>query len=206
MSDLLIGQLSSAGVGDGASRAPRGCRYGEAAVTQAHGRYQDAVDRGAVFHASLPAAVALGTALTATGVTFTLANPAGSGKNLVLLQATLAVVVGTTAGFVVYAVNNTPGQVAVVYGTPLAAGIHNAMLGAGDASIAKVCSACTLPAAPIVLRVMAGIISTTPGGVHSIVDDIGGAIVLPENTAITVQGITTNATGVISMMWEEVTP
>lgn len=204
MADLLIGQVGTTGVGDGSSRSARGGRYGAQAVMQSHASNFDAVDRGNMFMCSMQAAAALGTGLTATAVTFTLHNPSGSGKNLVIVQTTLAVVVGTTAGFVVYAVNDTPAQAAPATTTALT--IRNCNLGAGSASVARVFSVATLPAAPVATRVLAGIISTTPGGVHSIVDMVNGGIILPENTSVTIQGITTNATGVISMMWEEVSP
>jgi hypothetical protein len=191
-------------VQDGAESELRLGRYGALAMMSSHARYYDAVVRGNVFVASLQSAVALGTALTATAVTFTLYNPAGSGKNLVIMQTSLAVVVATTAGFVVYAVNGTPGQAVPATVTVLASGIQNALVGGGSNPTGVVYSAATLPAAPVARRVLGGIISTTPGGVHTIVDQIDGGIVLTPNMAVTIQGITTNATGVIGMVWEEV--
>jgi hypothetical protein len=155
--------------------------------------------------ASQQAAAAFGTALTATAVTLTLFNPAGSGKNLVLMQTTVAIVTATTAGFLVYAINGTVGQAAPSATTPLASGIQNALVGGGASPVGAVYSAATLPAAPVARRVLAGIISTTPGGVHTIVDNVDGAIVLGPGMALTVQGVTSNATGVISYLWEEVT-
>lgn len=169
-----------------------------------HGKYFDSVDAGRCFMCAQQAAAALGTALTATAVTVTLYNPIGSGKNLVLLQATLAVVVGTTAGQVVYAVNDNIAAAIPATNTELT--VRNCKLGGGEASMGKIYSVTTLPAAPVAVRVLAGIISTTPGGVHNFVDDVDGAIILQENTAVTIQGITTNATGQIGLMWEQVSP
>lgn len=199
---LAEGRAGQTTVQDGADRELRLVRTGAVAVADAHGRHYDAVTRGNCFVVSQQAAAALGTALTATAVTLTLYNPAGSGKNLVLLQATLAIPVATTAGFVAYAVNDTPAQ--AVPATTTATTIRNAQLGSGNASVARAYTAATLPAAPVAVRVLAGIISTTPGGVHTIVDNVDGGIILTSNTAVTIQGVTTNATGVISLLWEEV--
>jgi hypothetical protein len=187
---------------DGAPSEYRLTRTTAIAVAEAHGRYMDAVLRGRVFMACQQAAAALGTALTATVATICLYNPSESNVNLVLLQSSIAIPVGTTAGQLVYAVNDTPGQVIPVTTTALTP--RNALLGSGQAPVGRVFSIATLPANPVAVRVAAGIISTTPGGVHGIVDDVGGAIILGPNTAVTLQGITTNATGQMGILWEEV--
>ena len=201
---VIEGTAGQRVVSDGADAEIRMGRYGCAAVMDSHARYYDAVSRGNCYIASMQAAAALGTALTATAVTMTLFNPAGSGRNLVLMQTTLAVVVGTTAGFVVYGVNGTAGQAAPTVTTVLASGIQNALVGGGNTAVGVVYSAATLPAAPVARRVLAGIISTTPGGVHTIIDNVEGGIILQPGMMVTVQGVTSNATGVISYLWEEV--
>ena len=205
MSDIVIGQVGAAGVGDGSSRSFRGGRYGALAMMDCHGRYFDCVDRGNVFCCAMQASAALGTGLTATAVTFTLYNPAGSGKNLVILQTSLAAITVSTAGMVVYAVNDVPGQAAPATTTALT--IRNAKLGAGGASVARVFSVATLPAAPVSVRILAGIVgAATPLMVASIIDDVAGAIILTENTAVTIQGITSNINGAAGMFWEECSP
>lgn len=191
-------------VSDGSDVEPRLGRYLAQAVMDAHGRYYDAVDRGNCYMGAMQSAAALGTALTATAVTLTLYNPPGSGVQLEVLEATLALVTATLAGFVVLAVNADPGASPITTGT--AAAIRNCKLNTSAGAKAKLYTACTLPAAPVVHRVLAGVISTTPGGIHSIVDDVGGRIVLPPNTAMTIQGVTTNATGVAAFMWQENVP
>lgn len=197
----VVGQRTA---GDGSDLPYRLTRYLAIAVAEAHGLYYDAISRGNCFYASQQAAAALGTALTATAVTMTLYNPTGSQKNLQLMEVQLAVPVATTAGQVVYAVNGVAGQVAPTGTTVLASGIQNALIGGGTNPVGVVYSAATLPAAPIARRVLAGIVSTTPGGVHSFVDRPG--MILQPGMMVTIQGITTNATGIISFLWEEVTP
>lgn len=202
---LAEGRVGQSNIADGSVVELRLTRTGGAAVANAHARYWDAVVRGNVFLAAQQSASALGTALTATAVTLTLWNPPGSGRNLVLMRTTLAIPVATTAGQVVYAVNGTVGQAAPTATTDLASGIQNALVGgAGASPVARVFSAATLPAAPVARRVLAGIISVTPGGVHTIVDDVDGEIIIAPNGIVTIQGITTNATGQIGLSWEEV--
>jgi hypothetical protein len=200
---LVQGKVGQTTATDGSEENLRLGNTCEVAVMQSHGDYYDAVKRGFVFGASMQAAAALGTGLTATGVTFTLYN-ASTTKNLVILETHLAVVVGTTAGFVVYAINDTVGQAAPATVTAISSGIHNLLLGSTNGSVAAVYTVATLPAAPKAIRTLAGIISTTPGGVHSIVDKVNGGIIVSPNMSVTIQGVTTNATGVIGMTWEEV--
>lgn len=189
---------------DGVPDEGRLTRHKAIAVTDGHARFYDAVQRGNVFMCAQQAAAALGTGLTATAVTLTLYNPSTSPVHLVMMQTTLVVPVATTAGFVTYAVNDDAS--AAIPATVTALTVRNAKLGSNKTGYAKVYSAATLPAAPVAVRHIAGIISTTPGGVHTIVDNVDGAIQLMPNTAVTIQGITTNATGVISLLWEEVSP
>ena len=201
--DLTIGQVGAGGISDGATRAARGGRYGAMAVMQAHGKYFDAVDRGAVFMASGQAEVTFGTALTATGVTYHLYNPAGSGKNLVVLQTTLTIRSAGTAGHIVYAVNATAGQAAPATTTSLT--VFNGMLIGGESNVGRAFSVATLPAVPVAVRTLAGSVGTA-ANVYSLVDTVDGLIVLPENTILSIQGITIVASGIISMVWEEVSP
>lgn len=189
---------------DGALDEGRLTRHKGIAVTDAHGRLYDAVQRGNCYVAAMQAAAALGTGLTATAVTLTLYNPSSSPVHLVLLQTTLIVPVATTAGFVTYGVNDDASAAIPTGLTPITT--RNAKLGSNKSSIGKVYSAATLPATPVAVRHLAGIISTTPGGVHTIVDNVDGGLQLMPNTAVTIQGVTTNATGAISVLWEEVTP
>jgi len=170
-------------------------------VAQAQGPMEYATHQGSVFMASQQAAAAFGTALTATAVTLTLYNPKGSGKRLIVLSIGAAVVTATTAGFLVAAIN-APGIAEPTGVTPLASGIQNAKVGAGS-GVGLVYSAATLIATPVARRLVGGILSTTPGGVNLIRDNVNGAIELLEGAALTIQGVTTNATGLIDLLWEE---
>ena len=177
-------------------------RYQGQRMLDSHAQLFDCVSRGNCYTASMQAAAALGTAFTATAVTITLYNPANSSKVLVLLRTQLCIVVATTAGHVDYAVNDTLNQAAPTATTPIT--VHNAQLGRSIGNVGQAFSAATLPATPVGIGPIAGIVSTTPGGVHSIIDKVDGAIQLYPNSMLTVQGITTNATGLVGFLWEEV--
>src|SRR5713101_3850258 len=83
--ELIIGN-NRTGVSDGPQSAIRGGKTGEAIVSDAHGKYYEAVYRGNVFAAANQAAqtYTLFSVTTATGLI--LSNPSGSGKNLSLLE------------------------------------------------------------------------------------------------------------------------
>src|SRR5260221_7582059 len=81
----------------GANSIGRQTRTGDAATSDAHGRYQEAVTNGSVFSASNVAAQAVSVALTTTYTGLCLSNPAGNTKNLVLLGAQYAISVAEAA-------------------------------------------------------------------------------------------------------------
>jgi hypothetical protein len=174
-------------------------------VTQAHGRCHEAASRGALFAASLQAGTALGTALTATAVTFTLYNPAGS--NVLLSIQNCAVGITTApagSAVIVYASNHNVAAAVPSSVTALASGIRTMPLGTGSGGRGIVYSAATLPAAPVAVRVHSTILATgsTAGAILN--DDVGGAIVLAPNSAVTIQSIGTAVSGIVSMTWEEI--
>jgi hypothetical protein len=171
-------------------------RRGALVNTAAHASYFEANSRGRVYSACNQAVVTFGTALTATGVTFHLCNPINSGWDLVVLQTTLTVLTGGTGGHIVYAYN-APSVTAVTAGTALTAFNRLGTSGVGQAK-----SATTLPAAPVAVRTLAGVI--TAAGVNNITDYPDGALIVSPGAQLSVQGITVVGTGLISMCWEEV--
>ncbi len=173
----------------------------------AHGEWYNAVTRGKVFEATLQAGASLGTALTATAVTLSLYNPSGSGVRLILLQVKVAITTilggaGTTA--YVLAANLDPTAAVPASVTPVTP--RNLLLGGGVAVAGLAYSAATLPAAPEVIRVIGSTYYATAAAVApvSFEDNVNGAVVLPVNTVVTVQGIGQTSSGIVSLMWEEV--
>lgn len=194
---FVVGPSSKA---DGTYLTGRGCKTGELAVSQAHGRYHEAVSRGGVYMASNQAEVTFGTALTATAVTFTLYNPVGSLVNLSLLHVGVTIRTCSTPGHLVLAANVNNAAAAPATNTALT--VRNAKLDAAASNTGVAYSVTTLPAAPVAVRALGATI--TAAGVGSLNDYVDGGIVLGPNTALTLQGVTVVGTGIISMAWEEI--
>lgn len=188
--------------GDGSEAIIRLGRTGEQIIGDAHGRYHEATARGVVQHASMQAGATLGTALTATAVTLTLYNPAGSGVLLSLLNVSVGISTAPAGSAVlVLAANVNP--TAAAPSATTAATVRNNKLGpASGRGVAY--TAATLPAAPVVVRVLGSVLATGSTSGVVISDDVAGQIILPENTAITVQSIGTAPSGIVSMSWEEI--
>lgn len=167
------------------------------------GSYQvDGTD--AVYTASTQAGVATSTALSTTQTGFTLTNPYGSGKTLVVLEINIAQSVApAAAGVFVAAANVNPVAVAVTQTTPLT--VRKANLGVAGTGAGLAASAVTLPAAPVVVRPIGGGALAT-GGVQSnfISDKVNGALCVAPGCALSVSSITTAVTAIIGMTWREV--
>lgn len=156
-----------------------------------------------IYMASTQAGVATSTALSTTQTGFTLTNPAGSGKTLVLLQFRGAVTTATAgAAGLVLAANVNPIAAAVVQGTPLT--VRPTNLGVTKSGVGLAASAVTLPAAPVVVRawqLATAASSITPGPLQ---DDFDGSIAVAPGCAVSISSLTTAVTGVWSFIWEEV--
>lgn len=167
------------------------------------GAYQvDGTD--AVYTASTQAGVATSVALSATQTGFTLTNPYGSGKSLVVLEISIAQSVApAAAGTFVAVANVNPVAAAVTQTTPLT--VRKANLGVSGSGVGLAASAVTLPAAPVVVRPIGGGALAT-GGVQSafISDKVNGALVVAPGCALSVATLTTATTAIIGMTWREV--
>lgn len=156
-----------------------------------------------VFVASTQSAIATSTGLSTTQTGFTLTNPAGSGKNLVILQTNIALASAPAgAAPVVYAANVNPVATAVTQTTPLT--VRSAVLGRTKTGAGLAASAVTLPAAPVVVRSAAGPVAGSSISPPYIKDDVNGALVLAPGSAISLNSLTTAISAVISMVWKEV--
>jgi hypothetical protein len=173
-------------------------------TSDAHARFQNAVQQGNVYGACNTAAVTFGTALTATAVTFTLYNPLGSGVSLVLWRVSLAVAAASTAGSIVYAINNNIAAAIPSTVTAITGGPKNCLVGSPKAAQGLAYSVATLPATPLALKAFAFVPVTATAGTGNIEDPLDGMIILQPNCAVTMQGITCVGTGIFSCIWEEV--
>src|SRR6266702_878027 len=140
---------------DGATPPVRVDRQGALVVSENAPRYYELGFRGLTFMASTQAGIAV-TALATTATGFILSNPAGSGKNLAIIDLIFAQssVAGATQPVVALAANVNPIAVATVHTTPLT--IQPSLLGSTATAVAKADSAATLPIAPVIVRTIWG--------------------------------------------------
>ena len=198
---------------DGVLAAIRLGRAGEQVVTELHGKYYEQNYRGNLFHATMAAGVILPAPGATAANALTLANPAGSGKNLVLVSfdMVLTVIPGTPlTGLYGLYVNSNP-LAAAVTGTVLAP--QSGLIGGAQASVAKPLTTSTVPAAPVLLWPFCGKATGEAAtanpitGVPSYHIDFDGQVILAPGTAITPQQTvadTTNASVLCRIAWVEV--
>ena len=183
----------------------RGGREGGLVVTPAGAPFAQNSRDGRTFMASMQAGASIGTALTATASTCTLYNPAGSGVIISLLHVGVGITTAPASSSVATLVASYHGNTLPITNTDLT--IRSARIGrnaTGGNSRVKAYSATTLPATPVVLRVIGSIQAT--GGTEStnLCDNVNGAITIEEGGNITLQCIGGAVSGIVSMTWEEV--
>lgn len=197
---LAEGKVGPVQRSDGSQGETRLGRTGEVIVAEAHGRYFEAAARGAIFHAAMQAGAAFGTTLTAAAATLTLYNPAGSNVLLVLLHASAALTAAPAGNAaLVYAVSTNPVAAPPAAVTP--AVVRCSRLGPSTGK-GLAYTAATLPGIPAVARILGNFSANASAGIVS--DDLNGALVIPENTAVTIQGMGAATTGIVALSWEEV--
>lgn len=156
-----------------------------------------------VFVASNQAGQALSIALSTTQTGFTLYNPLGSGKSLIVEQVTVACTTAPAGiATIVYAANVNPNAASPATNTALS--VRAANLGRPYVGVGQVYSATTLPAAPVVVRSLGGPVATGSVSSPYFRDDVNGALVLAPGTCLSLSSLTTAISAIISMTWREV--
>jgi hypothetical protein len=188
-------------VGDGPNLGdPRFERLGATVVTDAHGRYAEAVSRGRVFLAATQAGVASGAGLSATVSSIALTNPVGTSRRCDLLFAMCAPTTAPAAAAVFLAAFIPGPTTAITHTTPLT--VRAALLGGPSiGAVALADSAATLPAAPVIVLPLFGV-TTTSLVSHGLYEVAGVASVYP-GSVVTMQ-TTAAITAVWGLVWEEV--
>ena len=180
---------------------------GEAVVSSRNAKYYEAVRRGRVWTGGTAATgVAPGTAIGTTGA-FTLANPAGSQRKLVVLRASMGYVSGTLGAGVVHYLASVNPNAAAVTGTAIAA--VNAQIGNQDKPAGLPFTTSTLPTAPTVLRPFVSLgasLASTAAAPWAVEDDVDGEFEILPGCALTLHA--TAAAGssplvVFGITWEE---
>ena len=178
-------------------------------IVQAGAKYADLGQQpGMVFTGGTAVTgVAPGTALGTT-TAFSLANPAGSKVNLVVLRATMGYVSGTLGAGVVHYVANTNVVGAAVTGTAItvtAMPIGSQAKGAGLAF-----TTATVPATPTVLRPFVSLgasLATTAVQPWQIIEDVDGEFVIGPGGVLSLHATAAAGTSPLvtyGMTWAEI--
>lgn len=159
---------------------------------------------GNMYHACSAGAVTLST-VSATCTGLALSNPYGSGKNLVVKTVSFQPSTAPAGAAVVgLAISPAVSPTAVTHTTP--AVIHNAITTGSNLNVgvASVDVSATLPAAPVWLRPMGGVVAASSISPGKYTEEINGEIILPPGTNLSLSYLTTAAVGIASCTWVEV--
>lgn len=180
-------------------------RLGEAPVSQWLPKYGALAWSGLLYTVGHSAAQALSiNSTTFTGLA--ISNPAGSGKNLVIVDASF----GVAAALAAVAIVPRLGYAAVVALTQGNATSNKGLptlVGSGGGSVALCGASGTLTAAPTTLRALGGLQWVTgaggAGGQLYAKDEVAGAIIIPPGQMLTLDALVAAATVVASFTWAE---
>lgn len=205
----ILGQVGPSVLADGVNAPARQGKGGELIVTELHGKYYEQSYRGNVFVATQTAGVILST-VAGTAASFSLYNPANSGKYLSLIRwdTVLTVAAGTPViGAYMLAVNTNP-IAAAVTGTAVVP--TPGIVGGTANAVGRPLTSATLPANPTLYRAfvnhLTGAITTLPNMPGFFLEFDGTCLIAP-GCAISIGQLnvdTTNASALNSVIWEEV--
>ena len=204
MGEMLVGPRQ---VNDADFSGGRAARTGEALVGMIHPRFYEQAKRGNLYsgHTAVTG-VAPGTAIGTTAA-FALYNPAGSGFDLVMMQADMSYLSGTLGiGFVSYVGHLNPAQAAI---TGTAIPVVNGKV-SGAAGVGKPLTTATVPASGSPFRLFANLPPILASSVVTpwrFTDVIDGAIVIPPGCGVSLQATAAAGTAPLvlyGVTWEEV--
>lgn len=197
LAELQTGPQSVSG---SAKTLARAGQQGDLIVSELHGKYYEQVARGKVWGVSSQAAVTTSAALTTTFTGLSIANPAASGVNLVLLRFSVAqFAVGAAA------------MVGIMSGSGASAGsliVRNRLTQAVGGSATVASAGSTLGGTPVVEGVygQVGSLATTGYGLTpGLVVQLDGEIIIPPGSfAASYTTIATTSALGFGFVWEEV--
>ena len=182
----------------------RSDRTGAHVVTDGHGRYQEAVLQGRVFYAANVSVATTSVGLSTTYTGLSLANPVGSGVNMVLLYATLMQSVIQSTQVEAYAIaTGYNATTNVTHTTPVTP--RSALVGTSTTPNGLADSSSTLPTAPFYTMFLTQT-QIVAGNAGTVIADLGGSIILaPGAYAAFVTPAQASVAGLwFSFTWEEV--
>lgn len=207
LSEIRTGIITSS---DGAVNPARASKDGSQIVGAGMADYQELAYRQKVFFGTNqgPGAITTTVALAATYTGLCVSNPAGSNKNLILLQASVAVVGAPAALSVIGIMGGYSAAGLVTHTTPLVplSSFMNTIIATG---VAKVDSSCALPGTPTLIMPLG--VTPLTGATAQVVNpnvslnmfDLKGSIVLPPGAYAAIY-TSTVLTILGSFVWAEV--
>lgn len=204
--ELEVGE-SRQGVSDGARTVWRAGKTGEGIVGIAHGSMFEAVSRGLTFSAcTATSGVAPGTALGTTAA-FYVHNPINSGRNLVLLQASIGYISGTYGAGSTFL--TTHAGVAVANPTGTAITPRNMLIGGAAVGVALAFTTATVTTQVAVrpLWSFGAILATSVFQPTACKDFLDGEVLVAPGFGVGIHSVATAGTSplcVLSATWEEV--
>jgi hypothetical protein len=207
----VAGRVGPIIAADGSDEQPRLSRDGSVVAQDSHGRYQEAVLRGNLFALSVSAGAATAFVGGAAGTPLiSIYNPAGSGRNLVVLHASVAGrVSASAAGSVGF--NFWGGVSAANTGTLTVPVNMYTLQKAGSVALGSSNAATTSTTAISANGPLLNVgwyywATAAAAALAPIYCDVGGLIVCAPGNLVALGGTAalTSATYDVSMIWEEV--
>lgn len=206
-------QVGPQTIQDGVPTNLRAGKSAEFVVAELRGKYAEQTYRGNIFWACMTAGVIFPAPAATAANVFTLANPAGSGKNLNLISMdmVMTIIPGTPLTGLYGLYVNTNVIAAAVTGTAVIP--TPGLVGSKFAPVGLPFSTSTVPAAPTLIvpfaqKVTGEVATANPiSGLPAFHIEFDGKVSLSPGSAITPQQTvadTTNASVIIAMCWEEV--
>lgn len=207
-SDLLVGpRLAS----DGSTNTARSNRTGSLVTTDAHGRYTEAVVRGNVYSLTVSGGAATAFVGGAAGTPLvSIYNPIGSGKNLVVLSASVASRVAASAagtvGFNIWGGVSASNSGTLTTPTNMYTLVKSGSVALGSSNAATTSTTAISANGPL-YNIGTYYWATAAGAIAGpLLADIAGSIVCAPGNLIALGGTAalTSATYDVSMIWEEI--
>lgn len=203
---ILQGQVENAVTPTRANGNPNvmQAQLGELWVSEILPRYAAMAWSGLVFYAANTQAQALSVA-SSTFTGLAIGNPAGSGKNLVLIDVEIAIAAVGAVAVMLPVLGSAP---TVALTTSYSTGPNglSTLMGSGKASIATVGANATLAAAPTVVRPEMGFQWITAGvGMWNLYvkDEVGGALIVPPGQMLCLEALVGACSVVAAATWAE---
>jgi hypothetical protein len=202
---MTIAKVGPVTAADNSSVALRASKQGALVTSDILGKYGELALRGQMFSAANTAAKATSVALTTTYTGLCVSNPAGSGKNLVMLafQYAISVAEASIATQHLIAGYSSAGVVTHTVVLP-APGIQPCFINGTSASVANADTECTIVNPYYLMPVRGGFTAGALGGPGTgTLVDLNGMFVIPPGGWIA-NGSLTATTGFAGFVWAEV--